>query len=179
MEENWKPVVGFEGLYEVSDLGRIRSLERTCVCGKAKRMPVKSRILKPIDHQRGYLVVRLHGLDGASKQVKIHRIVAATFHENPLGLREVDHVNGNKHDNRAANLEWVSPSENMQRAVNLGLKKPSRGEDAGSAKLTDSKVREMRQLRPVRTYQEIATLFGVTTMTAFNAIKGRTWAHVA
>jgi hypothetical protein len=177
MDEIWKPVSGFEGVYEVSDLGRVRSLERTCA-GRRKHVP--ACILKNIKHKRGYPVVRLHHPSGWTVQKKVHLLVAAAFLPNPNNLPEVDHVEGNKNDCRACKLEWVTTAENQRRAIALGLKKPVRGEASGGAKLTDEKVREIRLLAKTTktSHRKIGEMFGVKLLTIFNVVHRKTWAHV-
>ena len=103
--EHWKPVVGHEGLYEVSDLGRVKSLRRN------------GRILKPQRTQTGYLQVwlyngEIHSTGRTGKNYQLHRIVAEAFLENPNGLPEVNHINEDKSDNRADNLEWCTHAYN-------------------------------------------------------------------
>lgn len=101
--EEWKE---YNKTYEVSNLGRVRRKET-------------KRIKKPIDHG-GYLYVNLSD-KGKTKSKSIHRLVAETFIPNPNNLREVDHINCNKYDNRVQNLSWVTSSENKLRAIDNGL----------------------------------------------------------
>lgn len=108
--EHRKDVVGFEGLYEVSDLGKVRN---------AKTL----RALKPQVRQHGYLSVWLYG--ETTKQKSIHRMVAEAFCPNPNKKSEVNHKNEDKTDNRAENLEWVTHKENSQygtRPMRIGSK---------------------------------------------------------
>ena len=104
MDENWKEVVGFEGLYEVSDLGRVRSL--------VQRNRRKPGILTPGDNGWGYLVVNLYK-DGKRKAMKVHRLVAEAFLPNPLNLETVNHRDENKTNNSASNLEWMRNKDNV------------------------------------------------------------------
>lgn len=102
--ENWLPVEGYEGLYEVSDLGRVRSL------GNNRKR--KMKILKPADNGIGYLMVCL-SKNRKSKFLYVHRLVAITFVPNIFGLKEVNHINEDKTDNRADNLMWCDRKENQ------------------------------------------------------------------
>lgn len=103
--EIWKPIVGYENLYEISSAGRIRRKD--------------GRILKPWRTRNGYIHATL--CNGKSKkQVLMHRLVASAFLEKPTGKDVVNHKNCNPSDNRAENLEWVSQSENVKYAYDLG-----------------------------------------------------------
>lgn len=100
--EIWLPVEGYEGLYEVSDFGRVRSLyNRTC----------EKRILKTGRDKDGYLMVNLYKND-KQKTFKVHRLVALAFVPNMFGDDCVNHINEDKTDNRAENLMWCSRKEN-------------------------------------------------------------------
>ena len=101
--ETWKPVVGYDGLYEVSDQGRVKSLGNN----KSK----KEKILKPRKSGRGYLKVGLCK-DGHAKQTYVHRLIAEAFIPNPLGLETVNHKDEVKTNNVASNLEWMSQKDN-------------------------------------------------------------------
>ena len=115
--ENWKPIIGFEGYYEVSDLGRVRRVEnlvKTRIRHSEYRK-VKSVVLKPHTKRNGYLTVDL-SKDGTVKTISIHKLVATAFISKNDGETEVNHKNCNKADNRVANLEWVTPEENRNHA---------------------------------------------------------------
>lgn len=111
MNEEWKPVIGYEGLYEVSNMGRIKSLERTIWTGRGYYQTLPERIMKLRKSNRGYLYVFLHK-EGKIKYCTIHKLVAQAFCENPEGYNEVNHINENKEDNRADNLEYCSRAYN-------------------------------------------------------------------
>ena len=110
MSEEWRDVVGYEGLYRVSDQGRVKSLERKVPKRNGERT-VKERILKPAMDKGGYLRVGL--CDGKKRKTfKLHRLVCEAFHENPDNKPQVNHINEIKTDNRASNLGWATAREN-------------------------------------------------------------------
>lgn len=105
--EVWKPIKGFEGIYEVSNLGRVRSLTR-----KVWNYTKPGRILKPYDNGHSYLNVGLSNGGKEEKHAYIHRLVAQAFIPNPDNLPQVNHKNFDKKDNRVENLEWVTEEQN-------------------------------------------------------------------
>lgn len=105
MEEIWKNIAGYEGLYEVSNLGRVKSLNY--------KRTGKERILRPGLYNCGYLYVTL-SKNGKQKKYRIHRLVGSAFIENPENLPEVNHKNQVKTDNSASNLEWCSTKYNIR-----------------------------------------------------------------
>lgn len=115
--ENWKAIPGFEGRYEVSDCGRVRSVPHAVSIRHGAERTTQEHILKPQQARNGYLLV---SLGRRHKHMLIHRLVALAFVPNPEGLDEVNHKNLNKTDNRVSNLEWVSKHENMDHAHKTG-----------------------------------------------------------
>lgn len=119
MSEAWRPVRGYEGLYEVSDQGRVRSLDRIVGAARGGTKRMKSRVLQPRPLKRGYQRVSL-SRDGRPRDVYIHRLVAEAFlGECPPGS-EVCHRNGDPGDNRVLNLRWGSHGSNVQDTVTHG-----------------------------------------------------------
>ena len=119
--EIWKDVVGFEGFYQVSNEGRIRSIDRTvkCVKGKGTRL-VKGTIKILSVTDKGYLKTSLYKY-GISKTDEIQRIVAKAFIPNPDPKNKncVNHIDGNKQNNKVENLEWVTSQENTLHSINI------------------------------------------------------------
>ena len=111
MSEVWRDINGYEGYYQVSSEGRVKSLERTFIDKIGRERYVKECILKPGADRGGYLRVGL--CDGEKrKTLKVHRLVCQAFHENPDNKPQVNHINEDKTDNRASNLEWATAREN-------------------------------------------------------------------
>ena len=132
MSEVWRDIEGYEGLYQVSNQGRVKSLERTYIDKIGRERYVKERILKPGMSRCGYLLVVLCA-GGKPKTLNVHRLVCGAFHENPENKPEVNHINEDKTDNRACNLEWSTAKENcnhgtrnerMAKGVAKALSKP-------------------------------------------------------
>lgn len=120
MNEVWLPVQGYEGAYEVSNLGRVRSLVRTIVQpaknGSVATHTYGGKVLSPVKQSNGYLTVNLCG-----RLHTVHRIVARAFVSNPDDMPQVNHIDGNKANNHADNLEWCTASQNTRHAVAMGL----------------------------------------------------------
>ena len=111
MSEVWRDIEGYEGRYQVSSMGRVKSLARTCNTKGGSKRTVKERILKPYINRYGYLLVVLCA-GGKQKTLNVHRLVCEAFHENPDNKPQVNHINEDKADNRACNLEWTTAMEN-------------------------------------------------------------------
>lgn len=117
MREVWKDIVGYEGLYQVSNLGRVKGLERVVMRG-SNFVPVKEKIMTLRFNQRGYLIAHLTK-EGVQKQYMTHRLVAQAFISNPENKPQVNHINEVKDDNRVENLEWVTAKENINHGTYL------------------------------------------------------------
>lgn len=162
--ENWLPIAGYEGFYEVSDMGNVRSLKRKTTNGK---------VLAQKNSTGGYPTVCLCK-NNQKKSFVVHRLVAIAFIENQGNKPEVNHKNGIRTDNRASNLEWVTRSENERHAYKVLGKSPQaywKGKPRKFArKFTDEQVRLIRQ--DARPSSQIAAEYGVSK-TAIRDIKRR------
>lgn len=128
MEEIWKDIKGYEGIYQVSNTGKIKSLDRIIYQDKdglTYSRLIKGKVLKYNYDKQGYLLVHLC-INGIRKCFKVHRLVAEAFIENVEQKQYVNHIDGNKKNNVMNNLEWVTPSENNIHAYKIGLSKPTR-----------------------------------------------------
>lgn len=150
IDEIWKDITGLEGLYKVSNLGRIKSIKRNLVL-----------IPQKID-KRGYLRVILKG-----KKFRVARLVAIHFIPNPLKLKEVNHKKGLKWDNRADELEWSSRKQNMIHAVQTGLL---------FHKLTFGEVNQIR--KSSESQKQTADRFNISRQMVSLIKLGKRWSHL-
>lgn len=111
-EEIWKPVKNYEGLYEVSNLGNVRSVDRVVVYSNGRKHFLKGQILKPVKNQDGYLFLWLFK-DSKRKTFKVHRIIMNTFVPNPSNLPQINHKDEDKTNNCVENLEWCDSKYNI------------------------------------------------------------------
>lgn len=119
MIEVWKDIPNYEGLYQASNLGRIKSLDRYVISKDYKSFR-KGKIKKPSVHENNYLYVILSN-KSVEKHKLVHRLIAETFLDNPNNYSVVNHINGNKQDNKVENLEWCNHQQNSQKAWEMGL----------------------------------------------------------
>ncbi len=168
MMERWAVIEGYPD-YSVSNLGRVMSRN----CGRV------GYILKQNLVSSGYLAVGLRR-NGKQNTVMVHALVAAAFlSPRPAGYN-VNHKDGIKANNTVFNLEWMTTAENLQHAIDLGLRDP-RGEGNGRAKLTDDLVLALRyevKTAPHGFYVEAARRLGVSVSTIQRAVTGKTWPHL-
>ncbi|MCF0232461.1 MAG: NUMOD4 motif-containing HNH endonuclease [Enterococcus sp.] len=115
MSEIWRDIKGYEGLYQVSNLGRVKSLDRYVRCKHNSKAHIKGKIKAISKNRYGYCMVGL-AKENTYKGFCVHRLVAQAFIPNPQNKREINHIDCNKENNIVKNLEWCSRKENMQHA---------------------------------------------------------------
>lgn len=127
MIEIWKDIKGYEGLYQVSNIGNVKSLNRVLKRIDNKKCSIREKILKPNLEKKGYQSVKLCYLKN-SKMFKVHRLVAEAFIPNIENKPQINHKNLNKQDNKITNLEWCTAKENIIHAAKRGLlsRKPTK-----------------------------------------------------
>ncbi len=176
MKEVWKDIPQWDGLYQVSNKGKIKSLR-------------KNIILKPGNNGRGYLFVYLQR-DGLSERHYIHRLVGILFVPNPLRKPCINHIDCDKGSNHYSNLEWVTHKENMSHgALNsrfhvsdyqkAQITKANSGVKSHLSKLDDNSVIKIRELyESGLTQKQISLIYGVHRATIGYIVTGRTWKHI-
>lgn len=183
-EEIWVPVVGYEGIYEVSNLGRIKALQITLPHYKSGTMIRKEKFLKPWDKD-GYRIVGL-SKNRQMRTYSVHRVVAIAFMPNLNNLPEVNHIDADKSNNKVSNLEWCDRLYNSRHAAENGLMNPIKGENHWNTKLTELDVFKMRHLyesnppsyRKPYSCDKLGKLFGVSKTVVAKIIKRTSWTHI-
>ena len=174
--EIWKNIKEYEELYQVSNLGRVKSLSRKVTRGGITGF-TKNRILKS-QVRSGYHKVSLCK-KAMIKQISVHRLVACAFVDNKENKKEVNHINGVKTDNNKSNLEWCTRKENALHSYRTGLQKKQKGSSHGNAKLNEDKVIEIRKLsKQGLSLFELENNFNVAKSTLSQIINKQRWKHI-
>lgn len=176
-EEVWKDIPRFEGCYQVSNYGRIKSLARFDYSTRF----LKERIKRPCYDKDGYLIISL----GCAKKnikpktYKIHQLVAKAFIPNPNDLPEINHIDEDKTNNRADNLEWCTTKYNLTYGHRLDC---ARGERNSKHKLTEKQVLEIRRIYKKGDLEygqnALAKKYGVSHPSIASIVKNETWKHL-
>lgn len=180
MKEIWKDINGYNGMYQVSNLGRVKSLDRKRYCGHKNSEPqlIKGRILKQRYDRAGYIRVKL-SKNSTSKLVTLHRLLAVNFIDNPYNKPNVNHIDGDKSNNSLDNLEWCTQKENVQHSFKTGLSKARKGEKNNLSKLKENDIKEIRKLhRQKMTQTEISKMFNVSIANISEIVNYKTWKEV-
>ena len=160
--EEWKPIKDYEGLYEVSNLGRVKSLNY--------KRTGKEKILKNIECRNGYLAVSLTKL-GKQKVFYIHKLVAEAFIPNPDNLPQVNHIDGNKKNNKVSNLEWCDNAYNQKHAWDNNLQSIRH---ARNCKLSQEQADFIRQeYLNGSSISELSTFYQVSKTTIKDILNGK------
>ena len=146
--EIWKDIPEYEGRYQVSNLGNVKTLTRLVI--EHRRTYIRNgKILNQYNDKAGYYKVKLYNGDGSFLSKGVHQLVASLFIPNPNNYPQVNHIDGNPRNNEISNLEWCSNSQNTKHAYSTGLKKIENytGEANNWAKLTKEDVLNIRKDR--------------------------------
>lgn len=178
--EVWKDIKGFEGFYQVSNLGRVRSLDRL-VNGRGKKgfQRLKGQIMKLQQRKAGHLDVLIKK-NGEEKRCWVHRLVAAAFIPNVENLPIVNHIDSNPQNNHVSNLEWCTHKYNINHCVKEGRFNPRIGETSPWNKLKTEEVIEIRERFSAGgiTKASLSREYGVSAGTIANIINRKKWKHI-
>lgn len=178
--ENWKAVPGFEGLYEVSDRGRVRSLDRTIMKRVVRNGPLiqtkrRGKVLSVCLDTHGYPMVGLCE-DGARQTALVHQLVLNAFVGPKRDGEECRHLNGVRADNRLGNLAWGTPVENTADKVRHGTIRAPRGSDHGLSTLSEDAVRDIRfRAASGEATGSISSLHGVSAAHVRRIVRRQAW----
>ena len=174
-QEEWRDIPGYEGIYQVSNLGRMKSMDRIDPLGRHRR----ERLKVPTPSQFGYLLVTVCK-NAEAKRCSLHSLVMLAFvGERPHGY-DINHINGDKTDNSVANLEYCSTSHNIAHSYANGFQVSIKGERQHNAKLNEDTVREIRRRHENGEQQKtLAGEYAVSTTVIWNIVHRHTWKHVA
>lgn len=184
-QEIWKSVIGIEngfydGLYEVSNLGRWKLLPRKLPNSRGEGFRTTKEKITTGTNSHGYRTVILKK-NRIKKQIGLHILSAKAFLPNPQDFAYVNHKDGNRWNNTIENLEWCTPKENSRHAWDMGLIKATKGEERSTAKLTESQVKTMRDIYEggEYSYVKLGAMFGICASVARDVVTRKKWKHVA
>jgi hypothetical protein len=173
-QEIWKDIKGYEGKYQVSSIGRVKSLQRISTFNNSKGL--KKEIIIKTWNEEGYIRVKLSN-NSVEKTYRVHRLVANEFLQNPFNKSQVNHKNGIKTDNSVENLEWCTNKENMKHAIETGLK-DQKGIKHHKCKLTEEQVLEIRKIGFSETRMSLSKKYGISRTNVLGIIRGKFWKHL-
>ena len=175
IQEIWKDVVGYEGLYQVSNLGRVKSLEKI---NPHNGNVFKEKVLSQ-NKSRLYNQVRLSN-KGLAKTLTVHRLVAKAFIPNPKNKPQVNHIDGDKRNNHVENLEWCTASENRVHALDNNLVNVPFGTSHHACKLTEKQVLEIRAKYAAGTHSQhkLMAEYGIARGSVIRILKRKVWKHI-
>ena len=162
MEEVWKDINGYEGIYSISNKGNVWS-------HKSKKM------LKPYIEKKGYHSIKLGSYE--RKAFKVHRLVAIHFVKNDDNYDQVNHMDGDKNNNRFDNLEWCDCGFNVRHALKTGLRIPRNGSNINTCKLSEENVLSIRKEYAAGniSQRKLAEKYGVVQTTIKSIVNNKSW----
>lgn len=178
VNEEWRDVTGFEGLYKVSSMGRVLSCERVVKDSRLGKKKLKERFLKPTVDSFGYTKVTLFR-DSKRSVRKVHRLVAGHFCYKPEGCDVVNHIDNDTQNNQAGNLEWTTNQGNTDHMIAQGRKIAPKGQECSWTDLTESDVIAIKGLcREGVKQSHIAKKYGVSQPQVSKIHTGKDWSHI-
>ena len=179
--EIWKDIPGYEGLYKISNTGKILSISKTrtgysYMAKKKINRSYKDRILRPqkIGNYFGVALTK----NGDQKTLLVHRLVALAFLPNHENMPNINHIDFNTHNNSIDNLEWCTQLENIHHSMNAGRNRKASGENCGASKFTNIQVKKIRTIPKNHNHIEIAKIFNVHPETISKIRRGITYKNI-
>ena len=169
MKEIFKDIEGYEGLYQISNLGRVKSFPRN---GTYKKM----RVLKQSKNTQGYWFVNL-SKNNKQKGKVIHRLIAIHFIPNPTNKPYINHKDSDRGNYAISNLEWVTGSENIKHCYRQG-NRTQKGENNNHSKLNPADIKKIRELSKTQSGVLISSLFNISVATVSQIKNQKTWRHI-
>lgn len=178
-EEVWAAIANWPG-YEVSDAGRVRSIDRLIICRDGQRQTFRGRLLSLRVGTTGYAVVHLRTPEKNSASEKVHRLVAGAFVPNPHGYPHVNHIDNDPLNNVASNLEWCTQAQNLEHARKQGrMAKYWAGRRSPNASLSPEQVTDIRTRHASGvSVAAIAADLGVARGVISKVVSGRTYQYL-
>lgn len=173
--EQWVDVLGYEGFYMVSDLGRVKSLDKNDFMFRNNCSRIRKGIILKGSYCKGYRNVCLY-LNRKSKTILTHRVVLSSWVNNVKNKREVNHINCIKDDNRLFNLEWSTSSENTIHAIKNGLVNQKRGEDIVTSKLTEIEAYKIKNSN--LKLKDLSIIYNISISVVCSIKNNNSWKHV-
>lgn len=181
--ELWADIKGYEGYYQVSNLGRVRSLDRGMYVNderysKPRWVNRKGKLLKEYGNgsKRRMVILRMFGV---GKNITVHRLVATHFIPNPNNYPVVNHINHDYLDNRATNLEWCTYQHNTQHAIAAGRMDHIYKQHEKLTKITKEQATNIKKLLALGwSNSKVAKELGIGYNTVYHISKGHTWKHI-
>lgn len=178
-EEEWKPIVGWEDLYQISSFGRVKALKRYVPHYRGGLALMKEKIIK-LNDRRGYLGAHLFRSQMDKAKFGVHRLVALAFIPNVENKSTVNHIDTNKKNNFYKNLEWASHSEQQIHALNNGLRNKTIGENSNLSKLKKEDIFNIRDLyeKSRLSVNELSEKYKIGKNNIRNIINKTTWKYL-
>lgn len=171
-KEIWKEIRNYPN-YQVSNLGRVKSLRRNLRGGSTRNQEI---ILKPRKTRLGYLLVAIY--NPTRKDVSIHRLVGKSFVNNPYNKPDINHIDGVKSNNNSTNLEWVTKSENLKHNFKLGVRNVQ-GQNAPNSRLKNHDVLQIRKMHKDKIpISDICSKFNICESSVRQIANRTTWFNV-
>jgi len=178
----WIDIKDFEGIYQITRCGKVRSLDKIVNCYPDTKRIVKGKILKAMLGKNGYYYFQLSDEHNKRTNKYLHRLLCIAFIWNPINYPSVNHKDGNKTNNNLDNLEWCTQKQNMRHGYSTGLipkKVNPKGEKGIAAKLTDNQVKEIKKrLNIGDRIIDIAADYPIKEGAIGEIKAGRSWGHI-